>query len=135
MKVGTGFTLIEMTVVLAILGLVVGVVITRQPWRSSRLDAEATVRAVIDVSRLARSRAIAQDRDVRVDLAYDRFSVDGGHALPLPPGEALRPGRVVFFADGGARGGPILLLAMGGRYGIDVNWLTGQVSGVQITAH
>lgn len=120
-----------MIVVLAILGLVAGLVLARQPWRSSRLDAEASVRAVTDALRLARSRAIAQGRAVVVETGYGGFTVDGGRVAALPPGEVLQPARIIFSPDGGVLGGGMIrLLAAGGRYDIGVNWLTGQVTGV-----
>src|ERR1700761_291362 len=61
-----GFTLIEMIVVIVIMGLVAALVLVRQPWHSAGLNTEATVRALTEALRVARSRAIAQDRDVSV---------------------------------------------------------------------
>jgi general secretion pathway protein H len=123
----SGFTLIEIIVVITILTLVGGLVLTRQPWHSAGLDTDATLRALMNAMRLARSRAIAQDREVAVVTAPNGFSVDGTAPRMLPPDQALSPSRVVFTPDGGSTGGTILLLAGQRRIVVDVNWLTGRV--------
>jgi general secretion pathway protein H len=127
MRQESGFTLIEMIVVLTILGMVAGLVLARTPWHSSSLDAEAALRSLTNTLRLARSRAVVEDRDVLVDLGARGFSLDGGAMTALPAGEELEPMRVVFTADGGSTGATILLSAGESRFLIDVNWLTGRV--------
>ena len=123
-----GFTLIEMIVVITVLALVAGLVLVKQPFRSSGLNADATVRALVDGLRLARSRALVQDRDVAVVTAPRGFAVDGGPAWSLPPEQALTAGRVVFLPDGGSTGGTILLTAGSRRVVVGVDWLTGRVA-------
>jgi general secretion pathway protein H len=128
-----GFTLIEIIVVIVIMALVAGLVLVRQPWHSAGLNADATIRTLTNALRLARSRAIAQDRDVAVITASGGFSVDGGAAWALPPEQALTPSRMVFTPDGGSTGGTILLAAGQRRIAVDVNWLTGRVRARDIT--
>jgi general secretion pathway protein H len=123
-----GFTLIEMVVVIVILGLVGGLVMVRQPWHSAGLNTDATVRALAEALRLARSRAIAQDREVMVVTTIDGFSIDGGAPWRLPSGEVLSPGQVIFTPDGGSSGATILLTAGDRRIAVEVNWLTGRVA-------
>jgi general secretion pathway protein H len=123
-----GFTLIEIVVTIIILSLVAGLVLTRQPWRSAGLNTDATIRALGEGLRLARSRAIAQDREVTVVTGFDGFSVDGGGTWRLPPGEVLSQAQVIFTPDGGSSGATILLTAGGRRIAVDVNWLTGRVA-------
>ena len=113
--------------VIAIMAMVAGLVLVKQPWHSAGLDTDVTIRALTDGLRLARSRAIAQDRDVAVVTAAHGFSVDDGTPWPLPPGEALSPSKVIFTPDGGSTGVTILLAAGHRRIGVDVNWLTGRV--------
>lgn len=122
-----GFTLIEIIIVIVIMALIAGLVLIRQPVHSAGLNTEATVRAMSNALRLARSRAIAQDREVAVVTAPGGFSVDGGSAWLLPPGEALSASRVIFAPDGGSSGATILLTAGPRRIVVTVNWLTGQV--------
>jgi general secretion pathway protein H len=123
----SGFTLIEIIVVITILALIGSLVLTRQPWHSAGLDTDATLRSLMNAMRLARSRAIAQDRTVAVVTTPNGFSVDGTAARTLPPDQALSPSRVVFTPDGGSTGGSILLLAGQRRIAVEVNWLTGRV--------
>lgn len=122
-----GFTLIEMIVVIAVMAAVAGLVLMRQPWHSAGANTDATAQALANGLRLARSRAIAQDRDVTVSTVAHGFSVDGGAAWVLPPEQALNPSRVTFTPDGGSTGGTILLVAGQRRIALDVNWLTGRV--------
>lgn len=122
-----GFTLIEMIVVIVIIGLVGSLVLVRQPWHSNGLNLEATVRTLTSALRVARSRAIAQDRDVAVVTRGGGFAVDGGAPLVLPAGEALSAAEVIFMPDGGSSGATIVLAAGSRRIAISVNWLTGRV--------
>ena len=130
----TGFTLIEMIIVIVILGLVAGMVLVRQPVRSTGLNTEATVRALSNALRLARSRAIAQDREVAVVTAPNGFALDGGAAWLLPSGETLSETRVIFLPDGGSSGETILLGSGPERFALDVNWLTGRVRARELSA-
>ena len=122
-----GFTLIEMIAVIAIAGLIAGLVLMRQPWPSAGFEREATQHALADALRLARSRAIAQGRNVSVLTSAAGFSIDGGPVRPLPVHEALSASRIVFMPDGGSAGGTIVLASRQKRTAVVVNWLTGRV--------
>src|SRR3954451_14647632 len=123
----SGFTLIEMIVVLAIVGLIAGVVLMRQPWTSAGFEREATQRALAETLRLARSRAIAQSRNVSVVTGAAGFSVDGSPIRTLPAHETLSASQIVFLPDGGSSGGTIILASKRKRIALTVNWLTGRV--------
>lgn len=120
---------------MVILSLIAGLVLVRQPWRSAGLNTDATVRALSSAFRLARSRAIAQDRVVTVVTTPEGFSIDGGSLSLLPPGELLSPARVGFTPDGGSSGATILLTAGQRRIAMEVNWLTGRVASREPTAN
>jgi general secretion pathway protein H len=122
-----GFTLIEMIVVIVILALTVSLVLVRQPWHSAGLDTQVTLRALTSGLRLARSRAIAEDREVPVVTEPRGFAVDGGPPWTLPSGQLLSSSRVIFTPDGGSSGTTILLAAGAQRIAVSVNWLTGRV--------
>jgi general secretion pathway protein H len=122
-----GFTLIEMIVVVTILCLVAGLVLARPSWRNRGLDTEAALRTLIDTLRLARARALTQDRPVSVEVTDESFAADGGPFYALPNGIHLSPARITFNPDGGSTGGTIMLSVGDDRYDISVNWLTGRV--------
>lgn len=125
--------MIEMIVVIVVMALIAGLVVVRKPWHSVGLDTEATVRTLTSTLRLARSRAIAQDRDVIVVTGETGFTVDGASAAVLPAGEALSAAQVTFMPDGGSSGGSILLASGPRRIAISVNWLTGRVNSREVT--
>jgi general secretion pathway protein H len=119
--------LLEMMVVIVIMAMLASVMLIRQPWHSAGLNTGVTVQALTNALRLARSRAIAQDREVAVVTAARGFAVDGGAVWVLPSAEALSASQLVFMPDGGSTGGTILLSAGRRRIAIEVNWLTGRV--------
>jgi general secretion pathway protein H len=127
-------------VVLAILGLVLGVFIGRGPMRSQGLQLRAAAGALAQGFRAARAAAIATGEDVTVSIDPARrvFAV-GNHApvllapdLAIEAPEALRgPGtlRLIRFApDGSDSGGQVIVTTGGKGVKISVQWLTGQVS-------
>lgn len=140
-----GFTLIEILVVLAILGVAMGLIIGRGPMRSRGLEARAAAGSLAQSFRAARARAIAIDADVQVviDPARHVFAADGSKPVvvsrelsmavePAAPGQAVLKGpgstRIIRFSpDGSSSGGEVLLGLGRRRIGITVEWLTGQV--------
>jgi general secretion pathway protein H len=128
----SGFTLIEMIVVIAVMAMIGGLVMMRQPWRSTGLNMDATERALAGALRLARSRAIAQDRAVSVATGATGFSVDGAAPWKLPSDEIMSNSRIVFLPDGGSSGGTITLESKARRIAVTVNWLTGRVRASEV---
>jgi general secretion pathway protein H len=137
-----GFTLLEVIIVLAILGLVAGIVAARGPSNSHGLSVRGQVATVVEALRGARGRAIAGNRPVgvAVDGARGSIAVDGGPTLHLPPELALtavagpagepgdKPAGIRFTPDGGSNGGRIVLADGKRRTEIGIDWLTGRVS-------
>lgn len=133
-----GFTLIEVLAVLAILGLVAGLVAARGPQRSAALDLRAAAAQVAGAMRLARTQAIAGNTPVAVQLDPAAHALRVGAAAPrrLPPGLAVsvisvaEPGRpsITFAPDGSSTGGRVELAAGARRMQVGVDWLTGRVS-------
>jgi general secretion pathway protein H len=136
-----GFTLIEILVVLAILGVALGVLIGRGPSRSRGLETRAAAGALAQALRGARAQAIAGDRDVSVaiDPARHLFAADQSPvrlvdrsiemsvlppALPGPGGAKV----IRFSGDGSSTGGAVLLGNGRRKLKISVEWLTGKVS-------
>jgi general secretion pathway protein H len=142
-----GFTLVELLVVLALLGMLVTVV----PLAFERLRESAqyrdAVRAVLTDIRQARSRAQSEGREVRfgVDLARRTYGLEGRPARVLPEPLQLRATvasveiaadrsmAIRFLPGGGATGGSIDILRPGGAgTRLTVDWLSGAVSQAQI---
>jgi general secretion pathway protein H len=135
-----GFTLIEILVVLAIMGAVIGIGVMRGPVTNRGLQTRAAAGLLAQTLREARAQAIERSRivNVAIDPVRRNFAADGGpvHIMApdmqvavLPP--ALKgPGdvRVIRFApDGSASGGGIVLGSGTRRVKIDIEWLTGRV--------
>jgi len=138
----SGFTLIEVLVVMVVLGLALGILLTRGPVRSRTLELRAAASELAAGLRTARAQAIAGDRPVtfELDLARHSYSIGGTPARPLPPemplsliavsGDTLgrRIGGITFEPDGSASGGRIEIGGPARRIQIGVDWLTGRVS-------
>jgi general secretion pathway protein H len=136
-----GFTLIEVTVVLVILGLALAQLAQRGPLRSAALDLRAATVTVVQGLRLARARAILADRAVVLAVDAARQTVRVGDDRPrfLPGAVALTvvaddaaptsgTPRFRFDPDGSASGGRIDLAAGARRASVAVDWLTGRIS-------
>ncbi len=140
MRKDCGFTLIEILVTLAILGVIMGLFLGRGGMVNQGLNTRAAAGAIAQGLRAARAQAIATDEDVSVaiDPARHLFAIDRTpptllardlNLTVMPP--ALKgPGtvRVIRFSpDGSATGGEVLLGTGRHRVDIKVEWLTGQV--------
>lgn len=125
-----GFTLLEMLVVLAVLGLMAGLVIGRGPMRSAGLDARLAANQVAGLLRGARSQAIAADRPVAVsiDAASGTIRVGGSAARTVGAAVSGAADPLVFLPDGSSRGGTVTVAAGSVRKRVTVDWLTGRVS-------
>jgi len=142
MAASRGYTLLELLVVLAVIGLVLGsmplIVVSARPGPTARVAAEELAAAL----RLARSEAIARYAPATVLLDVDERvyrSADGSqHALADDldfrfvtarselAGETA--GRIRFFPDGSATGGKITVSQGAQSYVVDIDWLTGEVN-------
>ena len=96
-----GFTLIELIVVLVILGLALSLVLTQGPTRSPTVEFDSVVRQVTGALRLARSRAIADDRMVAVQFAPRGFRLDQETAIALGPDISLSGSPLIDFTPDG----------------------------------
>jgi general secretion pathway protein H len=137
-----GFTLIEIIVVLVILGLMVGLVVTRGPLHSAALDVRAVGQTMAASLRAARARAIASDAPVifALDTADHRYQIGNAAPVAIPPfielslrsasgvAAGAHRGGIAFAPDGSSTGGEISLAGGARHLRIAVNWLTGRVS-------
>jgi general secretion pathway protein H len=137
-----GFTLLELLVVLAIIGVVLalvpGFILRGQP----RLDVDVAARAMADALRQARSDAVVQNREqlFALDVEERLFRIDQRAPVQIDKGieitfqsarsEAMSEtiGQIRFYPDGSATGGRIGLALDGQQVEVVVDWLTGLVS-------
>jgi general secretion pathway protein H len=138
-----GFTLIELVVVLAIMGLMLALILTNGPMRSPALQTRAAAAELAQGLRAARARAIALNRRVSflLDLGDHAYRIDNGTPRLLPAdiqlamltiaGKASQEqnlGAISFAPDGSSSGGRIELASHGMQLLVGVDWLTGRVS-------
>jgi general secretion pathway protein H len=114
-----GFTLLEMIVVVAIMGLALALLAGAGKPRSHALEEKAAAQQVAQAMRAARGRAISQGQPVAVTLPV----------LPawLTISAEAPAGGIVFAPDGSASGGRIILDGGGREITISADWLTGNV--------
>ncbi len=121
-----GFTLLELLVVLAILGLLVAAAMPTGTGKSSAISAARLLAG--DLAR-ARSQALATNRDVVVVI--DNATLPRHLRLEVTAADSERVDDrkvgIRFYAEGGASGGHIVVQGKG-RAVIDIDWLTGGVS-------
>lgn len=119
-KAEQGFTLLEMLVTIAVMGLALLLIAYYAQPHSKRLEAERAAQNVAASMRQDRGLAIATGQPVRFTLP------------PLPGWlrvTAELPAKgLVFEPDGSSSGGAVLLAAPGMRSLISADWLTGRVS-------
>ena len=129
-----GFTLVELLIVLAIMGLVAALAFPRLVGRAPGSTLGAVAEELRAALATARSAAIAQDREVMVGGGDGSYRVDGArHVLPSAAGVRIdvRGGGIAFFPSGGSSGGRIVLRGGGRTAELDVEALTGRASFVQ----
>lgn len=143
---GSGFTLLELLIVLAVMTLALAMV---PPLLSSvglTTELRGSARQLAAAMRVARSRAATKQQEavVTVDLEQRRFTVSGsegsGRALPDDEEVTLRlytarseliddaVGQIRFFPDGTSTGGYVALADERVEYRVSIDWLTGHVA-------
>ncbi len=136
-----GFTLIELMVVFAIMGLVIAVIPSSYDKMKTSLEYRDVVRGVVTDMRAARQQAVMTGRDsvFAVDLEHKQYGVEGGNPRPIPDTIQLRAivanneAKGAYFAirflpSGGASGGSVdVLRPSGDGVRLRVDWFSGRV--------
>ena len=131
-----GFTLVELLVVLAIIGLLIAAAPILMQSAMPGARSLAAARALAQELRQTRGQAIASGNAtaIRFDTAQQIYLLEPGgraHALPrtvrfsLPAQAATQIG---FYPDGSSTGGTILVGDGALRHRVSVNWLTGRIA-------
>lgn len=139
----SGFTLLELLVVLAILALLLAVIPPMLPNAIDGAQIRSTQRELISSLRYAKNTAITTSEDVSfiLDVKENSFSInDKKRQLSLPANAELKlttaksaqlsetAGAILFYSDGSSTGGQIKLSQGEAVTYIDVDWLTGKIS-------
>lgn len=139
-----GFTLVELLVVLAILGLVATLAASLPLARKSSPTVELRSHALRIAAglRSARAMAIRQAREVAFHFDAERNTWNSGReakSTQLPEGMLLKldtarlairgdtDARLVFFHDGSSTGGRVTLSLGSSKISINVAWINGAV--------
>jgi general secretion pathway protein H len=135
-----GFTLIEILVVLALLGLALAMVAARGPLGARSVSSRAVADRLAADFRGARSRAILRNRptQVVVDLAGRRWQAGEEAPQAFPPQLDVSVTTVTglaagdraafrFEPDGSATGGRVVLVDGHRKLQVGIDWLSGRV--------
>ncbi|MBY4678551.1 GspH/FimT family pseudopilin [Marinobacterium arenosum] len=139
-----GFTLLELLIVLVIGVMVIGLVAPRFAALVPGVELKGETQKLAALLRYSRSRALAEGREIRLQLVDEPLGLQitgreqlyrwpASYQLHMEPiseddpviSEELPAFR--FYPDGSASGGEITLGSAGQRYRINVEWLTGKV--------
>lgn len=139
----SGFTLLELLLVLLILGLAYGLALPMLDNGSLGLELKSSARQVAAGLRTARSQAVSRriEAVMTIDIEKKTFQItDDPKTYPLSNRLELSlftaqtelehgaSGSIRFFPDGSSTGGRVSLTAGKEVMSVDVNWLTGRVS-------
>lgn len=143
MRRESGFTLLELLVVFAVMALLIG--FTPVAYQKMRDTAQYrdVLRTMLAELREARQQAAFTHSESRfsVDLQQRRFGIEGRVARSIPDSLTVRAtvagtelsgngvAAIRFLADGGATGGSIdVLRSSGGGSRLRVDWLSGRIT-------
>lgn len=137
----TGFSLVELLVVLVIIGLLFGLVGGSIYRNLDGVKMRRTGKAVVNSLRYARAQAIVtrEEQFLEVDIEARTYTRPGREPEEVPEGVdiTLRTasmdilsdtrGRIRFYPDGSSTGGTITLMVESRVWRVNVAWLTGEI--------
>jgi len=139
----SGFTLLEVIVVLALAGILYGLLLAVPMRGASVADLKSAARTLASGLRQAQTTAMVTRRDAVLTLDLDaREYVMPGDKEPRKLADGIdlklytaqsevtseRKGAIRFYPDGSSTGGRITVASGERKFLVDVDWLTGRVS-------
>lgn len=145
----SGFTLIELVAVVALIGIALGVISLSFSKSMTSAKVQAASRDLVAALRYTRGQAIVKGKQTALDLDMQNntYQAPGKPLVKLPTDMHMTlltadseqtgatSGRIRFFADGASTGGHISIFAGQREWRVNVNWLTGQVTREEVAAH
>lgn len=141
-KQNSGFTLIEILIVLVLAVLIMGVVVPRFSSGTAAIQFRSATKEIASGLRYIRMQAVTKNQETEfifnLDENYYQLS-DREKKYPIPDDITVtiysaanqdrqnQQGDIRFFPDGSSTGGRITLEIEEQKRFIDINWLTGQV--------
>ncbi|MFT5140967.1 MAG: general secretion pathway protein H [Lysobacterales bacterium] len=136
----SGFTLVELMVVMVIIALIMGLVGTSISRSISGAESRVAARKLTMALRFTRSQAIIKKTETvfMVDSEARTYQAPNRPMIQLPEGMEVilttarseltseNSGGIRFFPDGGSTGGHVELYVNGREYRVNVAWLTGE---------
>jgi general secretion pathway protein H len=143
----SGFTLIELVAVVALIGIAIGVISLSFSKSMSSAKIRAASTDLVAALRYTRGQAIVKNQQAALDLDMQNNTYQApGRALVRLPKDmhmtlltaeseqtGATSGRIRFFADGASTGGHVSIYAGQREWRVNVNWLTGQVTRAEVT--
>ncbi|HEX5736221.1 MAG TPA: type II secretion system protein [Blastocatellia bacterium] len=122
-----GFTMLEATIVLAVIGIIAGITLPRLNSAMREHRVNAAVRQIIDTIRRAKTQAVSENRDsaIAIDLAARRIgvvffndddTVNRIEFMPLPEGVSFQRPAGITAAPPGVTGAGVVSFAREGDY-------------------
>jgi len=136
-----GFTLIELVVVLALMGLVLAVVLPNLGPNTEVVELRAAASELRALLRATRSAAITANRDLvlAIDESGRGYALDGARNTFRSAGFAEQrlhvepPAKLVFFAAGGTSGGRLTIRSRRAEQALELDSVSGQVAFARVT--
>jgi general secretion pathway protein H len=114
----SGFTLLEMLIVILVMSLIMGMLAAYGPQKSHWLETRGAAQTLAAAMAEARGQAIATGAPVTLTLPK----------IPDWLTETVTGGPIIFEPDGSSTGGTVTLDEQGRRIAVTADWLTARVT-------